>query len=96
MLLSSLPQSKERAMVLRWKDEAELCVAKTEKRQKVLEAIGEGYDTLTEIMSETKMTKASCYKILRRLLRENCITKTIVQNSNKRTEFRFELVSKNP
>jgi predicted transcriptional regulator len=81
-------------MVLRWKDEAELYDKRRQTRQKVLEAIGEGYDTLAEITSETRLPRATCYKILRRLTGENLISKTTIQNSNKRTEFRFELVSK--
>lgn len=93
MLFTSLEPSRERAMVSRWREEITIYGARYENREKVLSAIKEGYDTLIEIVSETKIPRATCYKIIRRLLSENLITKTAVLNENKRLESRFELVS---
>lgn len=94
MLITSLEPSRERSMVLRWKEEADLYAARRENRQKVLAAIEDGYDTLAEIIAETGIKKMTCYKVLRRLAAENSIQKTKVQNSNNRLELRFELTTK--
>lgn len=94
MLLSSLELSRERAMVTRWKDEFERYGTRREQRQKVLDAIHDGYDTMIEIQAETGIPRATCYKILRRLVEDNSITKTLTQNSNNRSEMRFEITTK--
>lgn len=92
MLLSSLTTpSRERAMVLRWKDEVTRYGTRREQRQKILDAIREGYDTLIEIQAETRIPRSTCYKILRRLEQENLITKTLTRLSRRRDEFRFEI-----
>lgn len=94
MLLLSLEPSRERAMVTRWKEEFERYGTRREQRLKILAAIGEGYDTLVEIQTETGIPRATCYKILRRLEADNSITKTRIYNSNNRSELRFEITAK--
>jgi uncharacterized membrane protein len=96
MLLSSLAPSRERAMVLRWKEELELYGERRANRQKVLSAIAVHYDTLNEIASDTKIPRSTCYKILQRLLKEGTITRTkvICPGSNcygRNTEYRYAL-----
>lgn len=94
MLLSSLEPSRERAMVLRWKEEAESYSKRREQRLKVLKAIEDGYDTLTEIQAETSIPRSTCYKTLRRLLQDNSITKTWTKKPGSRDELRFEIIAK--
>ena len=93
MLLTSLQPSRERAMVSRWKEEFERYGLRREQKQKILVAISEGYDTLVEIQNETGIPRTTCYKILRRLVQDNSITKPFVNNSNSRNELRFEVTT---
>ena len=95
MLLSSLEPSRERAMVLRWKEEAERYGTRREQRLKVLAAIRDGYDTLAEIQVGTRIPRSTCYKILCRLLQDNSISKTLVKSSSGYPEHRYEITIKN-
>ena len=81
-------------MVSRWKDEFDRYRIRREQRQKVLSAIKNGYDSMIEIQTETGIPRATCYKILRRLEQDNSITKTLTNNSNNRSELRFEVTTK--
>lgn len=92
MILSSLPPSRERAMVVRWKEEIETYGTRRENRQKVLDSIKNGYDTLSEITAETGIPRSTVYKILKRLVRDSSVTRATVRKPKNRTEVRFEFV----
>ena len=95
MLLTSLEPSRERAMVLRWKEEAERYAERREQRLKILAAIGDGYDTYAEIIAETGIPRSTVMKVMNRLMRDNSVTKTLVNKPNKRSELQFEVSIKN-
>lgn len=99
MLLGTLAPSRERAMVVRWKEEIDLYGERRKNREAVLAAISEDYDTMSEIISQTKIPRSTCYKILKRLLREGGINKTKVIRSGKNCsggiyEFRYSIAPK--
>lgn len=96
MLLASLPPSRERSMVNRWQAEARTYTNRRENRLKILAAIRDGYDTLSEIKSHTQIPHSTCYKIIRRLCEEDSIVKTRAQvkssnSAGSHFEFRFAL-----
>lgn len=91
MLLTSLGVSRERTMVSRWKEEIEQYGARRECRRKILTAIEEGYDTHAEIVAETGIARTTCYKVLRRLVNENSVTKISFRNAKNRQEVRYEI-----
>ncbi len=93
MLLNSLDASREKQMVLRWKEEIETFGVRRLNRQKILTAIKDGADTLEEITSETRIPRATAYKILKKLTAEGVISKTKVRSPNNRIEFRFHFNS---
>ncbi len=91
MILSSLPQSREKAMVNRWREEAAFFAKQRETRLKVLAAVRDGYDTLAEVTAQTRIPRSTCYKLLRRLVIEEALIKTRVICAGNYFEFRFEL-----
>jgi hypothetical protein len=96
LTFNNLPQSRERAMVSRWQEEAAFFAKQRETRLKILAAVRDGYDTITEISSETRIPRSTCYKLLRKLVSEDALLKTRVECppdnfGGKHFEFKFEL-----
>ncbi len=82
-------------MVVRWKEEFERYGNQRDQKQKILNAITGGYNTYSEIISETKIPRSTVMKIVERLLRDNTLQKTLIKKSNSRNELHFELTRKN-
>jgi hypothetical protein len=92
MIANSITDVSEIAMLRRWRKEYELLTARRSRPAKVLAAIGEGYDTLSEISFFTNIPAPSVHRILMKLVREKRLRSVRTKNQNKRREFRFEIV----
>lgn len=88
---NSLTDKVEKSMVSRWMQEYAAYNERRARRQKVLAAIGEGYDTLSEIVAQTEIPQTTCRRIIIELISKNRVQSAKTKNVNDRIELRFEL-----
>lgn len=91
MIAATLNDLAEISMVKRWCEEYERAAGRKISRQRVLAAVGEGYDTLPEIAAQTGIPPATARRIIIELVGKNRLRSARTKNTNNRIEVRFEL-----
>lgn len=79
-------------MLNRWLKEYSAYKSRITRRTKILEAVREGYDVLSEISAETGIPPATARRIITELIAKNRIRSIKTKNPNNRLEFRYETV----
>lgn len=92
LISNSISDGTEKSMIARWRKEFETYNARRQRRNAVLEAIREGYDTIDEIAAHTSIPSASVRRIAREFVEKKKIAEIKTKNSNNRIELRFEIV----
>lgn len=88
---SAITDAFEKTMVSRWLKEYEAHNAKKARRQKILAALAEGYDTVTEIAAHTEISQASVRRNLDQFVLQKRVRVLKTKNPNNRIELRYEL-----
>ena len=91
MFANSVVCPTEKLMIARWTREYEKKQQKRARREAVLHAVGEGYDTLEEISFATNMSQSTVYRLTRRLIAEKKLVSRTVKNQNSQNELHFDL-----
>lgn len=91
LLLNSASSSAEKIMIRRWSKEHSKLISEKLRRQKVLVAVREGYDTREEISASTGIHISTVRRILLDLERLKLIETKLVKTS-RRPERRFHFV----
>jgi Fic family protein len=92
LIINSITDSFEKSMVARWRKEYENHNEKRVRRRKIMNAVAEGYDTLSEIVAETQIAPATARRIILELAAKNRIRPVRTKNTNNRIELRYEIV----
>ena len=92
MISNSLSDGGEKAMVARWLAEYNAYTDRNRKSRQVLTAIGEGYDTISEIAFVTGFNVTTLRRILQRLVEKKKIRHKRIKNLNSKYEHKYELV----
>ena len=92
MISNTLSDATEIAMVSRWRNEYNAVQERSRNRKQVLAAIGEGYDTVSEISFATGINITTLRRVISRLVESKKIRQTRVKNLNSKTELKFELI----
>lgn len=92
MISKTISDATEIAMVRRWRREYDAVQERTRNRKKVLWAIGEGYDTVSEISFATGINITTLRRVIARLVESKKIKQMRVRNLNSKTELKFELI----
>ena len=77
-------------MVARWIREYEIYSSRNRRREQILDALREGYDTVKELTSATGIPEASVRRLLERLIKSKHIQSSITKNY-KQIEYRYSL-----
>lgn len=95
MIAASIVDMSELSMIARWRKEYEhyrgKAKARTERREAIVKAVRDGYDVLSEIVSETGIPPATARRDIIELVGKNKLQSAKTKNVNKRIELRFEL-----
>lgn len=94
MIANSISEAADIKLVNRWIKEYQEHAMRDVRRRRILKAIGEGYDTLSEIISETQIPQTSAVRVLERLVKTKVLAATKEKNYNCRIETRYELIKK--
>ena len=92
LIANSLTEGTEKSMVARWLAEYKKYSSRHLRSKKVLEAVAEGYDTLSELCAQTGIPQTSCVRILEALTRSKKIKAQRVKSPSRRIEIRYEIV----
>ncbi|HEX8289800.1 MAG TPA: helix-turn-helix domain-containing protein [Pyrinomonadaceae bacterium] len=93
LIINSLTDSYEKSMVNRWYKEYQTHQQKRTRRLQVLEAVEEGYDTLSEISAHTGIPQPTVRRIVEQFVAQKRINSMKAKNTNNRIEIRYELAS---
>lgn len=93
LLLNSASSRAEKLMIGRWSKEYTKLTSAKSRRQKILDAVREGYDTREEISAATGIHISTVRRILLDLERLKSIEIKLVKTS-RRPECRFHFVEK--
>jgi len=91
LIKNSLTDTAEIAMLNRWEKEYSAFNERRSRRQKILDAVAEGYDTLTEIVFSTGIPYVTAYRLIGKLVTEKKLKARYVTNLNSRKELKFEI-----
>lgn len=92
MIANSVTSPREKAMIARWKKEFESHNLRHGRPQQILTAIGDGYDTLAEIVAETGIPQTTVLRHIETMIEKKRIRDVRKKNLNHRTERRFEII----
>lgn len=92
LIANSISDGTEKSMIAPWRKEFETYNARRQRRNAVLEAVAEGYDTIDEIAAHTQIPHASVRRIAREFVLKKKIAEVKTKNSNNRIELRFEII----
>lgn len=94
LLLSSLPEaSKEKRMVSVWQSEFDAHSRKSSRRETVIKAVVDGYDTLDEIAAHTQISRSTVYKIIKLLVKQKVIIEHEIRRIGCRKKVCYEMPS---
>jgi DNA-binding MarR family transcriptional regulator len=92
MISNSLSDTSELAMLRRWRKEYDTFYARVRQTKQVLAAIGEGYDTVSEIVHFTGINITTVRRIINRLVSSKKIRQCRVRRVKNGHTLKFEIV----
>ena len=91
LIANSVNDTGEIAMLARWRREYDSFNARRARRQTILVAVRDGYDTLAEIVAHTGIPTATARRIVLELMAKKRIVCLKTKNANNRIELRYEI-----
>lgn len=91
LIVTSTESPAERSMFSRWQAEYENMTSKTVRRQKILDAVRDGYDSFAEISNATGIPEPTVRKLIPRLVSSGSLISRKIKPPKQKPEYRFEL-----